>query len=428
VWIRRQSRYGLANIDTGSVLREPDLHEVHGFQDGIAIARAGDQVGLLDSTGQWRLPPSFDEIHPFANALAVVRQGKKFGYIDLQCRTVVAAQFDDADDINSAGVARVRQGSCCGLIRRDGTIALPLHFTGIEWSDEMSGWLCTRAAVVVLVQADGSVWVDGEWNAIEVLVRGALLRVRRGCVVGLLNWHGEAILPCEFDYLSLSDMHGAGPHSAQWKWPQVRLSSTRKSTTPSSTLSSGVARRDIVARRDGRVGLVDWHGAVLVPFEFSYIDALESQTEGTLHLTTPTLLRVVSPPGAAAPRVGVWDIAQQRCIVPCRYDFLWTALFAADGTYGFIVANRNPKRGYSSLGRYRVGLLHADGSVLVPQQYAWIAESTLLNRADAMMDIRSTLYHDWSHGDAVRASLSDHGPLVGLNAAGEQCALPGVPG
>jgi hypothetical protein len=128
----------------------------------------------------------------------------------------------------------------------------------------------------------------------------------------------------------------------------------------------------------------------------------------------PHLMRVMSPPGKAAPRFGIWDIRQRRCIVPCHYDFVWTALLGAADAYGFIVGNRNPKRGNGAKGRYRVGILRADGTVLVPQDYAWIAECTPLNRDDAMIDIRNTIYHYWSRGEPVRASVNEHGPLVDL--------------
>jgi hypothetical protein len=62
-----------------------------------------------------------------------------------------------------------------------------------------------------------------------------------------------------------------------------------------------------------------------------------------------------------------------------------------------------------------VGLLNCDGSTLVPQDYAWIGECTPLNRDDAMSDLRSTLYHYWSRGEPVRASVNENGPLVGLS-------------
>lgn len=423
VWTRREGRYGLVDLttETATVLREPDLDEVHGFQDAVAIVRVDARFGLLDVTGKWRLRPCFDEIHAFVNALAVVRLGTKFGYIDDTGTTVIEPQFDEADDFHIAGVTRVRQGPFCGLIRRDGSIALPLHFTSVEWSHELSGWLCKTAHTVLLAHADGGIWVDGAFDAIELLLRDVLLRVRRGASVGLLDWSGATVLPCEFESLTLSDIRAVGTHSAQWKGPQLRTSRGRRAATE----SSAEERRDIVARRDGRVGLLDWRGEMLVPFEFSYIDALEPQVEEAVQLTTPDLIRVVSVPGTAAPRVGVWSIEQRRCIVPCQYDFVWSALFAADGAYGFIVANRNPKRGSSALGRYRVGLLDADGNALVPQEYAWIAESTLLNRVDAAKDIRSTLFYNWSRGELVRASLGANGPLVGLNMAGQQCELSG---
>jgi hypothetical protein len=223
------------------------------------------------------------------------------------------------------------------------------------------------------------------------------------------------LLPAEFEALTLRSFSSAIPASVQVgrsrRWALQKITSALQT-------SPAMQGRELVARRDGRLGLFDEQLRLVVPFEFSRIEALEPHVEGQLQLYEPDLVRVMSMPGEAAPRVGVWSIAQQRYIVPCAFDYVWLCLFDGDGRHGFVVGNRNPKRGYSTQGRYRVGLLRADGSVLVPQRYAWIAESTPLNRDDAMLDIRSTLFYYWSRGELVRAAITDKGAQVSLDIQG----------
>ncbi len=425
VWVERGGRYALASSHDGRLFTEVILDEVHGFRHGVAIVRVGARYGLLDTTGGWRLRPSLDEIHPFANGLAVARSHGKFGYIDLSGATAIAMQFDNADDFNAAGIARVSLNGRCGLLRRDGRMALPLTCDRIEWRMDFSGWLCERAGTVWLTHANGDAWVDdvgvdnvgvdAGWTSMDVLVRDQWIRAWRGERVGLLSWGGDLLLPCDFRALSLRSVASVTPGNAQIsrsrRWALQKIRAAMK---PAPIMDS----RGIVARREGRLGLFDAQLRLTVPFEFSRIEALEPHVEGDLQLSIADLVRVRSMPGAAAPRVGVWSIAQQRCVVPCAYDYVWTCLFDAEGRYGYIVGNRNPKRGCSTQGRYRVGLLRADGSVLVPQRYAWLAESTPLNRDDAVLDIRSTLYHYWSRGEPVRASINEKGPQISLDASG----------
>ena len=413
VWIERDARFGLAAIEgenSGRILRAPDLDEVHAFVDGRARVRVGDAMGLLSADGTWQLQPCMDEIHAYAHGRAVIRLHDRFGYMDSAGAVAIEPAFDDADDFSAAGVARVRLGEHCGLIRNDGSFALPLQFTGIEWAEEFGGWKCERDSAWTLAHADGSIWAAG-WDAIEVFVPGKLIRVRHGSLYGLLHWDGTTLLECQFDELLTRDTRGIGPIGAQAKKSPPRLQRWRRGAPARSPVPSTL---EVIARRNGLVGLIGSSGEQLIPFEFAYIDALEPHIESDERLITPHLMRVLSVPGKAAPRVGVWDIVQRRCIVPCVYDFVWTTLLGVANSHGFIVGNRTPKRGHGAKGRYRVGLLHADGSVLVPQEYAWIAEVTPLNRDDAMVDLRSTLYHYWSRGEPVRAAVYQNGPTIGL--------------
>ena len=413
VWVQRARLFGLAAItgqDSGSVLHAPDLDEVHAFVNGLARVRVGEAVGLLSADGTWYLHPCMDEIHAHAHGYAVIRLHGRAGYIDEKAAVVIAPAFDEADDFTAAGVARVRMGNHCGLIRSDGSFALPLQFTSIEWADEFAGWKCERDGVSMLAHADGSIWT-GDWDAIEIFVPNELIRVRRGELYGLLKWDGSTLLACEFDELLTRDTRGIGPIGAQAKKSPPRLQRWRRGAAIRLPATNTL---EVIARKNGLVGLIGSTGEQLIPFEFAYIDALEPHIENDQRLLTPQLMRVLSVPGKAAPRVGVWDIVQRRCIVPCAYDFVWTTLLGVADTYGFIVGNRNPKRGHGAKGRYRVGLLHSDGSVLVPQEYAWIAEVTPLNRDDAMVDLRSTLYHYWSRGEPVRAAVYQNGPMIGL--------------
>ena len=380
-WIERDSRYGLASMTEGRILRQPDLDEVHAFVAGKARVRVGNAVGLLNLDGSWLLTPTLQEIHAFAYGLAVIRtQDNSYGYIDRSGAVAIEPVFDEADDFTATGVARVRKGERCGLIRQDGSFALPLQFTSLEYSSDFGGWKGERDGNWLLMHADGSAWIDTGWDAIEVFVPAQRIRVRRGSLFGLQRWDGSQVLACEFEELLPLE-------------PSLNA----------------------IARRDGSVGLTGPDGEQRIPFEYASIEATEPQTEGDARLSTPNLLRVMSPPGKAAPRFGIWDLERQRCVVPCAYGYLWTALLGTGNAYGFIAGNRTPKRGGGAMGRYRVGILSADGAVLIPQDYAWIAESTPLNRPDAMIDIRNTLYHDWSRGDPVRAAVNENGPMVGLS-------------
>lgn len=349
VWVKRRRRYGLASLagePAGRLLVPPLLEQVSGFRDGLAVVGTHSGMGMLDRSGAWRVEPVWDELNAFAQRRAVVRRGGKFGFIDEHGAVVVAPRFEEADDFNASGLARVRAGELCGLIRADGGIAAPIQYSRLEWADTFPGWLATRAGTTALLHADGSAWTQAAWDTIEVAAHGESMRVQRG----------------------------------------------------------------------NRIGLLDWSGArELVPCEFSVVEPLEPHVLAGQEIARPELMRVALVPGETAPRVGVWHLRDQRYLIPCQYDFIWLASFGRAGS-GFVVANRNAKRGESIKGGYSVGLLRADGSVLVEQSYAWIAEPTALNRPDARKEIRDTLHFEWSQGRPVAAAARKNGPIVWLTA------------
>ena len=389
VWVKRNGQFGLAAFagpHAGCVLVEPSLDAVDAFNEGVAIVRCKTKMGFLARDGAWRVKPVWDEVCEYVQDRAVVVADDKFGYIDAQGTSVIAPQFDEADDFNPAGVARVRVAQLCGLIRRDGGIALPIEYARIEWSESFEGWLCIKDGAPLLVQADGSPWIEAGWDAIEVFVPQHLIRVSRNGRVGLLRWNGGVFLSCEYDEL-----------------------------TP--RCNEGGRAIEVIARRAARVGLIDADGNQLIPFAFSAIETLEPHHAAGRTLNQPDLVRVRSVPGEARPRRGIWDLRQQRCVIPCQHDFVGLTLLGDADAYGFIVATRNAKRGESFKGKYQIGLLRADGSTLVPKEYAWIGEQTPLGHADAINEIRDTLYFNWSRAQPVAASVNKSGPLVWLPKA-----------
>lgn len=349
VWVKHQERYGLAALageSAGRLLVVPTLEQVGDFHNGLALACVRSRMGMLDKSGAWRVEPVWDELNAFAQRRAVVKQGGKFGFIDEQGAVVVAPQFDEADDFNASGLTRIRAGELCGLIRADGSLAAPIQYSRLEWTDTFPGWLATRAGTTTLLHADGSAWTEAIWDTIAVAIHGESMRVQRGNHIGLLDW-------------------------------------------------SGVRE--------------------LVPCEFSVVEPLEPHVLAGREIARPDLMRVALVPGETAPRVGVWSLHEQRYLIPCEYDFIWLTSLGDAGS-GFVVANRNAKRGESVKGGYSVGLLRADGSVLIEQAYAWIGEPTALNRPDARKEIRDTLHFEWSQGRPVAAARRKNGPIVWLTA------------
>ncbi len=380
VWMQRDGRFGLARLSTATILLEPSLDEAHEFKQGLAIVREGSKMGFLDRDGGWCLAPAWDEVREFHNGCAAVVVDHRLGYIDSQGAPIIGPQFDEADDFNVEGIARVRIGNRYRLIHRDGRTAVECDH--IAWSEAFDGWIYTTDNRITLLHANASPWIDGPCDSVEVCVPHQSIRVRRAKQWGLLDWSGNELLACEYDRLEARPLR----------------------------------TDELIARRGNRSGLLTQSGEVRLPFEFSAIGELEPHVEGDEILTLPHLLRLRSAPENAKPRAGIWDLDRQRFVVPCSYDFIWSTWLGTENQHGFIVITKQYPD--ASAREFRVGILRADGSVLVPQEYAWIATRTEPSGANAFVQLRNILYYSWSQGKPVQAASIATGSVLLLCADG----------
>jgi hypothetical protein len=410
VWVQRNERIGLAAIagdDAGRVLLEPSLDATWDFVDGLAIARRGDKMGYLRRDGQWFIEPAWDEAWRYANGYAVVATQGRHGYLNKEGKVAIAPRLDEADDF-AEGIARVRLGSAYGLIHADGSFAVEPTYARLDWSNDCCGWLTEQAGRRGLLKLDGSPWLAAQWDAIECLAKDQLLLVRRAGRCGAVDWEGRLVLKCEYDDLR--------PRHAQ------ALRSANAATFAREL--QGHADVELIARRGGHVGLIDSTGRILAPFSFSLIESFEPHPHPRhQQFTRNELLRVYAPSELdreGTLKAGVWNVTQQRLIVPCEYDLIWLTKTTRTLNFNFVVATANTRELARTRGAYSVGVLNADGTTLFEPEFAWIASDLDLEGPSAPTEVRNLLCIEWSSGRPVEASLGRNVPSVWLYPNGRR--------
>lgn len=372
----------------------------------------GDEEGIV-------LEPRWDRVlrtSPRDHELLWVRRGGHYGLVAIDgpsSHLLLEPVLDEVGEFKN-GLAIARSGSKMGVLASDGR----WHVQPV-W-DEVSAFLNGYAIVKLgrkfgFIDSEGSVSVAPQFDEVDDFNETGTARVRIADFCGLIRNGGDIALPLDCSRLEWSDEFTG--------WVAVREGATTLLDARGApwieadwdAIEVGPSRT-IRVRRGNRVGLLDWTGMKqVVPCEFSAIESLEPHVAGGCAVHVSDLMRVTLVPGETAPRRGVWSTTRQRLVVPCIYDFVWLTLLGDADAYGFIVANRNAKRGESSKGKYRVGLLHADGRTLIEQAYAWIGEPTALNKADARDEIRDTIHFSWSRGEPVAAALTENGGRVWLS-------------
>lgn len=412
VWVQRDERIGLAAIaghNAGRVLLEPSLDATWDFVDGLAIARRGDKMGYLRRDGRWFIEPAWDEAWPYTNGYAVVATQGRHGYLNKEGGVAIAPRFDEADEFGG-GIARVRLGASYGLVRPDGSFAVEPTYDRLDWSNDCGGWLAEQAGRRGLLKVDGSPWLAAQWDAIECLAKDQLLLVRRGGRCGAADWRGHLVLNCEYDELL--------PRHAQ-----ALRSANAAIFTGEPADPAGI---ELIARRGRHMGLIDSTGRILAPFSFLRIESFESHPYPPhQQFTGQELLRVYAAPSAgleqeATLKAGVWNVTQQRLIVPCCYDMIWLTKTTRTLNFNFLVAMANTPELARTRGRYSVGVLNADGTPLFEPEFAWIASDPDLEGPSALTEVRNLLCVEWSSGRPVEASLGRGAASVWLYPDGRR--------
>lgn len=395
---KANGRWGVRELhgDDERIVLEPEWDRVlraGEVEPSLVWVKRGRRYGLAkiagEHAGRLLIEPELDEIGNFENGVAIARRGERMGFLATDGRWRVAPRWDEVSPY-SHGRAVVKLDGKFGFIDESGAVIMEPQFDEVDDFTSMGVARVRNANLCGLIRNDGSIAIAQEFTRLE--------------------WHDEFL-----GWVGIKDgatvlLHADGnPWIAGWDAMEV---CERGATI---RVQLGV-----------RVGLLSWDGTTqLVPCQFSVVESLEPHIVAGQALHRPDLVRVVLVPGETAPRVGVWSVREQRFIVPCNYDYVWMTLFDDAGHYGFVVGNRNAKRGESAKGRYRVGLLRADGSTLIEQVYVWIGEPTALNKVDARDEIRDTIHFHWSRGEAVPAALKNAGPPVWLDTAGASVAEGG---
>lgn len=394
---REGAKVGVRHASSRQVALQPVYdHVVSAGLPNLVWIRCDKNIGLahLSTEGADVLcEPTFQDVSNFVRSRAVVMKDEHYGFLTEEGCLIVRPQFDEVDDYSAAGIARVRRKHGWGLIDLDGRYVLRAAFDHLEWVPELPGWLAITPDKALLRHADGREWIAGRFTDIEVAVPQRFFRVIRNQRVGILDWQGEVVLPCEFDAVDAVELSDAVSVSATY----------------------------FIVRKGGRVGLVNSAGADVLPCAFESIEPIEPHLEPDCCAVRPELLRVYVRQKHARPHAGIWNLKTAGWLVPCEYDVIWL-LAVSSQDHRFIVATRGFDRDTETL-RYSMGLLNGDGTPWIALEYKWIGDSVALTHSDARDYVREAIHFAWSRGRPVQALLAADGTLVWLYPDGTRIAL-----
>lgn len=135
----------------------PMADKLYDFDQGVALFRSMNQVGLLGTDGKLVLEPSYDVIKDIKNGHAKVKKMERWGMIDLTGKEVIPTEYEDIGNTWSPNGVYGKKDGTYGIIHNG-------SFNPIEGATDV--WIFHKDAKLTYAEMDKKIgYVDssGKW-------------------------------------------------------------------------------------------------------------------------------------------------------------------------------------------------------------------------------------------------------------------------
>lgn len=182
--------------------------------------RENGQFGLKDTEGNVLMKPSFATVYAFVGNYATVSDGKGMGLIDWNGNVVLKPDYTDilrgenapymgnSWEYNVGGYFLIKQGDKLGYVNEQGEMTCAPKYSENLVQDRGASMTYTDLeGKFHIVAADGVETVIEGYDKVTALEFGSgkLYEVcNADDQYGVIDWHGEIVLPLEYDAVDLS--------------------------------------------------------------------------------------------------------------------------------------------------------------------------------------------------------------------------------
>lgn len=275
------------------------------FGEGLAGVEINGKIGYIDERNRFVLPPRFARHkfpNGFTNGLTVVYENGRYGYMDKRGEIVIEPKFDDVQPFGDNMIAYVKMNSKYGAIDLKGDTIVSCRFStpeSIRINKSQSGWLKADSLVQERLRqgyydreleqireaekwADALIASDSFRNSIPSGVTVADSLGRYGLKKGerwILKAQYDSLVPASAGiFIAAED----GKYGACDSWGRTVLGCSF-----ASVVYQPEAEMYIVSDENGKFGLYDYKGAMVLPPCLDYIkDFINGQAEAAIGTET----------------------------------------------------------------------------------------------------------------------------------------------
>ncbi|MBV8253519.1 MAG: WG repeat-containing protein [Chitinophaga sp.] len=330
---------------------------------------------LVDSTGKNLLDKDYNSIYGFVagphsstkNPIFILKQQAVYGFYNPVSKKTVAPAFFDISADDNGELLLVEYQQKKGLYNTDGTELIPMGYKGygqlagsvyvINQNNRKGLYDIKQRKQILPMEYEEIRQLEGDSNLVLLIGKKAETDDDK---YGLCNIQGDLLLaPAYHDIVSIGNgmclLKTGLEDSAHYSL--FNTVSKQLTALPYSVVSPGHIPDQIMVGKEDKVGLINMHGDVIIPFEYRYIRSLLSGVYIVIKQTNDRY------------QYGYADSAG-KLIVPVIYDYD-EITFREFGTKGLILQKADPTTGY-----IRLGLASMNGLIMVPANNDLMMEGT----------------------------------------------------
>lgn len=182
----------------GQILDIPATNEkLYDFEEGVALFRNGDKIGLLGTDGKLVLEPTYDAIKDIKNGHAKIKKGELWGMIDTKGKEIIPAEYEDIDNTWSPNGVSGKKGGVSGIVY-NGSFN-PIDGATNVWTFQGDSKLtyAEKDKKVGFVDSSGKWVIEPQFDKARAFSDG-LAPVANGKNWGYINEKGEMVIEPQF--------------------------------------------------------------------------------------------------------------------------------------------------------------------------------------------------------------------------------------
>lgn len=317
--VKKNGLWGWRDMKTGQLVQEPAyeaVSESYACKGAIEITQKG-LTGLASEDGTVLTPPKYKYFRGWgednSDYFYYTSTTGKCGLMDKKGKEITPALYDDFGKGPNPGMIAVTQKGLTGFLLPSGVLKTPPQYTKtqsmgdifIVWKGNKCGALDAAGMALVPIENDEIILVDNKGNYVynnmvvaapvagtgntkpvkEPADKGRYIMVRKGKMMGMYTATGSLLIPVEYE--------------------QVQIASYKEK--PYITLT-----------RNGKSGLADLSGKIILPLEFdgfsSGYRSAPFYTDDAAGEGRDNYVTVLQQE-----KMGLFSLSENKLIIPARY-------------------------------------------------------------------------------------------------------------